>query len=44
LADVIALAKEGRTSDICQAVIEDLATFNGTRLSDDRTLVIIKAV
>jgi serine phosphatase RsbU (regulator of sigma subunit) len=44
LADAIACAKEGCASAICQAVMEDLAAFNGTRLSDDRTLVVIKAV
>lgn len=44
LADAIIRAQAGSADHIRQAVMEDLVSFSGQQLSDDRTLVILKAV
>lgn len=44
LAQAVAGARTGSAADICQAVVQDLKAFGGARATDDRTLVVIKAI
>lgn len=44
LAEAIIRAQTGDADSIGKAVMEDLASFSGAQLADDRTLVILKAV
>jgi sigma-B regulation protein RsbU (phosphoserine phosphatase) len=44
LADAVAGARGEGAADIRRAAVEALATFNGTRFSDDLTLLVIKAM
>ena len=43
LADAISRARAGSAGEIQRAVTEDLVSFGGRQLSDDCTLVIIRA-
>ena len=44
LAAMVARTRTGNAAEICQAVGQDLEAFCGARRTDDRTLVVIKAV